>query len=62
MVLQLENLRTYDCVREAITAGQLTLHGWVYDLHSGDLLAYDDESGEWGALALPADDRDAQTD
>jgi hypothetical protein len=34
----------------------------LYDLHSGDLLAYDDESGEWGALALPADDRDEQTD
>jgi carbonic anhydrase len=57
VLLQLENLRTYDCVREAITAGQLTLHGWLYDLHSGDLLAYDDESGQWGALALPADDR-----
>jgi carbonic anhydrase len=57
VLLQLENLRTYDCVREAITAGQLTLHGWLYDLHTGDLLAYDDESGQWGALALPADDR-----
>ena len=57
VLLQLENLRTYDCVREAITVGQLTLHGWLYDLHSGDLLAYDDESGQWGALALPADDR-----
>jgi len=52
VLLQRENLRTYDCVREAIGAGQLTLHGWLYDLHSGDLLAYDDESGQWGALAL----------
>lgn len=50
---QLDNLRTYDCIREAIEAGQLTLHGWLYDLHTGDLLAYDDESGEWTALALP---------
>ena len=60
VLLQLENLRTYDCVREAISAGQLTLHGWLYDLHSGDLLAYDDESGQWSALALPVDDQDAQ--
>ena len=58
VLLQLENLRTYDCVREAIRADQLTLHGWLYDLHTGDLLAYDDESGQWCALALPADDRD----
>jgi len=53
VLLQQENLRTYDCVREAIGAGHLTLHGWLYDLHSGDLLAYDDESGQWGTLALP---------
>jgi carbonic anhydrase len=53
VLLQRENLRTYDCVREAIGAGHLTLHGWLYDLHSGDLLAYDDESAQWGTLALP---------
>jgi carbonic anhydrase len=62
VLLQRENLRTYDCVRETIRAGQLTLHGWLYDLHTGNLLAYDDESGEWGALALPMDDRDAQAE
>jgi len=57
VLLQRENLRTYDCVREVMGAGQLTLHAWLYDLHSGDLLAYDDELGQWGALALLADDR-----
>ena len=57
VLLQRENLRTYICVHEAIRASQLTLHGWLYDLHSGDLLAYDDESGGWGALALPVDDQ-----
>jgi carbonic anhydrase len=62
VLLQRENLRTYDCVREAIGADQLTLYAWLYDLHSGDLLAYDDESGQWGALALPVDDQDEQTD
>jgi carbonic anhydrase len=62
VLLQLENLRTYDCVREAIRAGQLTLHAWLYDLHSGDLLAYDDQSGAWGALALPLDDQDEQAE
>jgi len=52
VLLQRENLCTYDCVREATGAGHLTLHGWLYDLHSGDLLAYDPESGQWGTLAL----------
>jgi carbonic anhydrase len=51
--LQRENLRTYDCVREAVGANRLALHAWLYDLHSGDLLAYDDEAGEWGLLVLP---------
>jgi carbonic anhydrase len=50
---QLENLRTYDCVRGAMDAGQLTFHAWLYDLQTGDLLTYDDTSGEWGALASP---------
>jgi len=56
VLLQRENLRTYDCVREAMGAGQLTLHAWLYDLHTGDLLAYNDELGQWSPLALPVDD------
>ena len=32
---------------------QLMLHAWLYDLCTGDLLAYDEESCVWGALALP---------
>lgn len=55
VLLQRENLRTYDCVREAAQAGQLALHAWLYDLHDGDLLAYDDGSGEWGALTWPVE-------
>ena len=46
-------IRTFDCVREAAEAGQLTLHAWLYDLYTGDLLAYDGESGDWGPLVLP---------
>jgi hypothetical protein len=32
---------------------KLTLHAWLYDFQTGDLLTYDDTSGEWGALTLP---------
>jgi hypothetical protein len=30
----------------------MTLRPWLYDLHTGDLLAYDDTAGAWGALSL----------
>ena len=53
VLLQRENLCTYSCVREAAQVGELTIHAWMYDLHSGDLLAYDDETDQWGVLDLP---------
>ena len=50
VLIQRKNLNTYKCVHEAVVAGDLTTHGWLYDLHTGNLLAYDDESGQWGVL------------
>jgi carbonic anhydrase len=50
VLLQLENLRTYDPVREGERAGTLTLHGWVYHLMTGAIDAYDTQSGTWAAL------------
>lgn len=35
--LQIDNLRRLDFVREAEEAGKLKLHGWVYEIGSGDL-------------------------
>lgn len=32
---QLENLKTHPSVARALAAGDLTLHGWVYDIGSG---------------------------
>jgi carbonic anhydrase len=55
VLLQRENLRTYGCVRDAEQFGQLTVHGWLYDLHTGDLLAYDDGTGQWNVLVPPED-------
>jgi carbonic anhydrase len=36
--LQLEHLRTYNCVRDGEAAGRLQLHAWIYDGNSGALL------------------------
>jgi len=51
VLIQRNNLTTYRCVREVLSAGTLTTHGWLYDLHTGDLLAYDDRKKEWNVLA-----------
>jgi carbonic anhydrase len=50
VLLQLEHLRSYDPVRDALRAGSLALHGWVYHLESGAIEAYDAKSGTWAPL------------
>ena len=50
VLLQLENLRSYDPVREAERAGALELVGWVYHLDTGSVEAYDPPTGGWAPL------------
>ncbi len=50
VLLQLENLRSYDPVRQGERAATLTLHGWVYHLESGEIEAYDPDTGTWAVL------------
>jgi len=50
VLLQLENLRSYDPVRNGEKAGTLTLHGWVYHLATGTIEAYDAETRTWRPL------------
>ncbi|MER5883290.1 carbonic anhydrase [Streptomyces sp. NPDC001941] len=40
VVAQLAALRGYPCVRERLGAGQLGLHGWYYEVHTGAVAAY----------------------
>lgn len=51
VLLQRKNILTYDCVRNAMKAGALSIHAWLYDIWTGDLQQHDDESGQWRALA-----------
>lgn len=44
VLLQLEHLKAYPGVSEKVESGELTLHGWVYDIGSGDVRAYDGSS------------------
>lgn len=40
---QLDNLQTYPVVRSKQHRGELTLHGWIYRIETGEVLAYDPE-------------------
>lgn len=45
VVLQLEHLKTYPFVADALAGGKLRLHGWVYFIESGQVTAYDAAKG-----------------
>lgn len=51
VLLQFDNLRTYPCVAQGERAATLTLHGWLYDLHTGTIDAYDSNSRRWRPIA-----------
>lgn len=55
VLLQLENVRSYDPVRDGERSGTVTLHGWVYHLETGEIEAYDAGSGDWRPLSADAD-------
>ena len=49
--MQLENLRTLPAVGSRLVRGDLHLHGWVYKIETGEVFAYDVESGQFVKLA-----------
>ncbi len=50
IVQSLKNLDSFPFVVERVAAGTLFIHGWWFDIHSGDLLAYDPAKDAFGAL------------
>jgi carbonic anhydrase len=42
VILQLRHLRTHPKVAARLAKGDLRLHGWIYDIKTGDVLAYDE--------------------
>ena len=41
VVTQIEHLLTYPYVRETVADGRLHLHGWMYDIETGEIRYYD---------------------
>ncbi len=54
VLVQLDNLRTHPCVAAAFARQQLNLHGWVYELESGKVFAFDTDIGQFVPLAAKA--------
>jgi carbonic anhydrase len=50
IMISLENLLTFPWLAERVQAGKLALHGWYFDLESGQMLAYHPASGEFEKL------------
>jgi carbonic anhydrase len=46
----LDNLDTYPCVQDALTAGSLRIHGWFFEIATAELFAYDPQSLQFSPL------------
>ena len=50
VILQLNHLKTHPSVAVRLAAGELQLHGWVYDIRTGDVTAYDEATGKFNPV------------
>lgn len=44
VVFQIENLLSYPVVKDAVDKGEIHIHGWIYDIESGNIEYYDPDS------------------
>lgn len=51
VILQLAHLRTHPTVAVRLAKGDLQLHGWVYDIESGDVQAYNEDTNDFETVA-----------
>ena len=54
VVSQIEHLLTYPFVKERVDAGELHIHGWMYDISNGDIEYYDPDTCEYKSLSTIA--------
>jgi carbonic anhydrase len=50
VVTQLAHLRTHPSVASGIARGEIALHGWYVDIHAGQVLGLDGETGRFSPL------------
>lgn len=44
VVTQIEHLQTHPCVQVRMAEGSLRIHGWVYEIHTGEVQRYNPET------------------
>ncbi len=60
VLLQLENLRSFDFITKRLESGALKMNGWVFKIATGDVFDFDPRSGQFLKLGLdPQEDRPA---
>jgi len=51
IIVSLENLRTFPWIQSGLNEGTLKLHGWYFDIVSGEMRAYDDNTLTFNTLS-----------
>lgn len=51
VIAQLHNIKTHPCVALALRKGKVRLHGWVYDIESGKIIALSKGTEEFISLS-----------
>jgi len=51
VISQIENLLTYPSVKKRVDSGEIVVHGWVYDIESGEIEYYDPESSQFLSIS-----------
>jgi carbonic anhydrase len=51
VISQIENLLTYPSVKKRVESGTLTIHGWMYDIESGEIEYYDPDTSQFEPLS-----------
>lgn len=46
----LANLMTFNCIRQRVEEGDLSLHGWYFDISAGELLCFNYQTGAFDVL------------
>lgn len=50
IIAQISHLRTHPAVAAGIARGEITLHGWMVDIHAGQVLGLNGDTGEFVPL------------
>jgi len=51
IVTQIENLLSYPAVKERVDSGKIHIHGWIYDINSGNIEYYDPDESKFKSLS-----------